>query len=87
MEGGFVMKMFFGFMLGLSSVILMGADFNATEKQSLVGKAVESLGFKLVSNDDGKVGGDQNYTITDSALDKLKDTTVTIDSDGDVLTK
>ena len=31
--------------------------------------------------------GDQNYTITDSALDKLKDTTVTIDSDGDVSTK
>jgi hypothetical protein len=81
------MKMLFGFVLGLSTVVLMGANFNATENQSLVGKAVESLGFKLVPNDDGKVGGDQNYTITESALDKLKDTTVTIDSDGDVSTK
>jgi hypothetical protein len=81
------MKIVFGFVLGLSTVVLMGANFNATENQSLVGKAVEALGFKLVTDADGKVGGDQNYTITDSALDKLKDTTVSIDSDGDVTTK
>jgi hypothetical protein len=81
------MKMFFGFVLGLSTVVLMGANFKATENQSLVAKAVESLGFKLVPDDDGKDGGDQNYTITESDLDKLKDTTVTIDSDGDISKK
>jgi hypothetical protein len=59
----------------------------ATQVQSQIVGALESLGFVLQPDQSGKVGGPENLTAKDEVLDALKGKTVTVNPDGSVTVK
>jgi len=57
----------------------------ATQIQSQVAQALVSLGFAIQPDQSGRVGGPENFTASNEALDALKGKTVTVNPDGSVI--
>jgi hypothetical protein len=59
----------------------------STQLQAQISAVLTALGFEGQRDPSGRVGGPQDYKISDAALDALKGKTITIDGDGTTTVK
>lgn len=59
----------------------------ATREQTLVVRALEKLGFTMIPDESGKVGGPTEMTISGEAADALKEHTFRVNGDATITHK